>query len=175
MVAAVEIGAVSLALSFDLPPGWAFVFATVLCVGSVSGGLWVSVSNRTPDAREVSLLLAGTAAGSALILLGGHVAMSLAGAAVIGFCLPSLDTFYSLTLDRLAPAHRRAEMFAHLRTADALGLITISGLLALIGLRTAIVASFVLLLTALFLVASQGRFPPAGSDAAGALTLDGRG
>ncbi|WP_430781913.1 MFS transporter [Actinoplanes sp. G11-F43] len=150
-VAVVEVGAVSFALSFGLAPGWAFVFATVLCAGSVTGGVWVSVRNRMPSHRTVVAFLAAFVAGSALILTGGHLAATLTGAAVLGFFLPQLGTFYSLALDRLAPPDRRAEVFALQRTAGAIGVITISGLLAVAGLRAAQVGALVLLAVALLL------------------------
>lgn len=147
-VAAIEVGAVSLALAFGFEPGWAFLFASVLCSGSVLGGVWVSFRNRVPERWKVVSFLAVSSAASGVILAGGHLALTLAGAAVLGFFLPSLGTFYSLILDELAPPDRRAEMFAFLRTASSLGVITISGLLALQGLRTALIGSTVLLLSA---------------------------
>jgi hypothetical protein len=148
VVAAVEVGAVSLALAFGLQVGWAFIFALVLCMGSVTGGIWVSVRNRMPETWKVVAFLATTTAASGLILAGGHIVTTLAGAAVIGFFLPILGAFYSLALDQLAPPHRRAEVFALLRTATSLGVITVSGLLALLGLQATLIGSFALLLVA---------------------------
>lgn len=151
-VATVEVGAVSFAVAFGLAPGWAFLFAIALCGGSVAGGIWVSVRNRRPPTGTVAAFLAATTAGSWLLVLGGHLVLTLGGAVVIGFFLPALGTFYSLALDDLAPPHRRAEMFAMLRTATSLGVIVVSGLLAVLGLRATIVGTFVLLATALVLV-----------------------
>lgn len=152
-VAAVEVGAVSFALAFGLEPGWAFLFASVLCVGSVLGGVWVSLRNRVPQRWKVASFLTVSAAASVVILAGGHIFLTLAGAVVLGFFLPFLGTFYSLVLDELAPPGRRAEMFAFLRTAGSLGVITISGLLAFQGLRSALIGSTVLLLIASCLAA----------------------
>ncbi|MFI9487816.1 MFS transporter [Promicromonospora sp. NPDC052451] len=149
VVASVEVGAVSFALAFGLGPAWSFLFALVLCVGSVTGGVVVSVRNRMPRPWSVVTYLAATTAASALVLLGGHLATALAGAAVIGFFLPVLGTFYSLALDRLAPPDRRAELFALLRTATSLGVIVASGLLALLGLRATLAGTLVLLVCAL--------------------------
>ncbi|MCP2266032.1 putative arabinose efflux permease, MFS family [Promicromonospora thailandica] len=159
VVASVEIGAVSFALRFDLGAQWAFLFALVLCLGSVTGGVVVSVRNRVPRPWAVVAYLAATAAGSSLVLLGGHLAVALAGAAVIGFFLPALGTFYSLALDRLAPPERRAELFALLRTATSLGVVVASGLLALLGLRAALVGTLALLLTALAVTALRAARP----------------
>ena len=149
VVAAVEVGAVSFALSFGLGARWAFLFALVLCVGSVAGGVWVSIRNRMSTPRGVVAHLAATTVGSGLVLFGGHLALTLAGAAVIGFFLPVLGTFYSLALDKLAPPDRRTELFALLRTATSLGVILASGLLALLGLRVALAGAFALLVLAL--------------------------
>lgn len=148
-VASVEIGAVSFALRFGLGAQWAFLFALVLCLGSVTGGVVVSVRNRVPGPWQVVAFLAATAAGSSLVLLGGHLAVALTGAAVIGFFLPLLGTFYSLALDRLAPPGRRAELFALLRTATSLGIVVASALLAALGLRAALVGTLALLVVSL--------------------------
>lgn len=156
-VAAVEVGAVSLALSFGMAPGLAFVFAVVLCAGSVTGGVWVSVRNRMLPARTVVVLLAVATASATMILAGGHLATTLAGAAVLGFLLPQFGTFYSLSLDRLAPPDRRAEVFALQRTAGSLGVITISALLAVAGLRAALIGGVALLGTALLLAGLHTR------------------
>jgi len=161
-VAAVEVGAVSFALAFGLEPGWAFLFASVLCVGSIIGGVWVSLRNRMPEPWKVVSFLVASTAGSGMVLAGGHIALTLAGAAVMGFCLPFLGTFYSLVLDELAPPGRRAEMFAFLRTASSLGVIAISGLLALLGLQAALIGSTALLLTATCLCALHSVRPGTG-------------
>lgn len=152
-VAAVEVGAVAFALAYGLGPGWAFLFALVLCIGSVIGGIYVSVRNRMPPVRQVALFLAATTAASSLILLEGHLALTLTGAVLVGFFMPQLLTFYSLKLDELAPPDRRAEMFSLLRTATSMGVIVISGLLALSGLRAALIGSVALVLVATCLAA----------------------
>lgn len=148
-VAAVEVGAVSFALTFGLGEQWAFLFALVLCIGSVAGGVWVSIRNRVSTHRNVVIHLTATTVGSALVLFGGHLVVTLAGAAVIGFFLPVLGTFYSLALDRLAPPERRTELFALLRTATSLGVLLAAGLLAVLGLEAAVGGAFGLLVVAL--------------------------
>ncbi|WP_181010427.1 hypothetical protein [Streptomyces sp. SM14] len=79
--------------------------------------------------------------------------MTLLGAAAVGFFLPPLGTYFSLVLDQLAPAHRRAEVFALMRTANALGVIAISGLLAITGITAALSGSALLMAVATLLVA----------------------
>ncbi|GAA2677370.1 MULTISPECIES: MFS transporter [Actinosynnema] len=166
-VAAVEVGAVSFALAFGLGPGWAFLFASVLCAGSILGGIRVSVRNRVPGVRTVALYLAASTAGACATLAGGHLVVTLAGAAVLGFFLPLLGTFYSLALDALAPPHRKAEVFALQRVANAVGVISVSGLLALLGLRAALIGGATMLLAATCLVALRAalpRFRPPGTE-----------
>lgn len=152
-IAAIEVGAVSFALSFGLDPGWAFLFALALCIGSIAGGIWVSARNRAPGPWKVAAFLAATSAGFGVVVADGSVAWTLAGAGVVGFFLPMLGTFYSLTLDELAPPNRRAEIFAHLRTASALGVMGVSALLAVLGLQAALASSLCLLLLATVLAA----------------------
>jgi len=67
-------------------------------------------------------------AGSALAAAGLSVAATLAGAVLIGLVLAPLATHYSLILDTLAPPHRRPEVFALMRTANACGVILASAL-----------------------------------------------
>ena len=160
-IAAIEVGAVSFALSFGLDPGWAFLFALALCIGSVAGGIWVSVRNRVPRPWKVVAFLTATSAGFGVVVAAGSVASTLAGAGVVGFFLPMLGTFYSLTLDELAPPHRRAEMFAHLRTASALGVMGVSALLAVLGLQAALLSSLGLLLVATALATVHACVRPA--------------
>jgi DHA1 family inner membrane transport protein len=145
-VGAVQVGAVSIALSFGLAPAWGFLFASAMCAGSVMGGIWVSVRNRMPSPWRVVVLLVMTIAGMGAVLVSRHVALTLAGVAVIGYFLPMLGTFYSLALDELAPPRRRADVFALYRTASSLGIITVSGALALFGLPAALFGSFAALL-----------------------------
>lgn len=154
-VAAVEVGAVSFALAFDLEPAWAFLFASVLCAGSITGGVWVSIRNRMLTGWQVALALTVSTAASTTILLSDQIGLTFAGAFALGFCLPILGTFFSLILDQLAPAERRAEVFALLRTSSSIGVIIVSGVLALAGLQAALVTSVALIATASILVILQ--------------------
>src|SRR5699024_8850614 len=45
---AIEIGAVSMAVSFGLPAAWGVLFRVAICASSIVGGIWVSVHNRMP-------------------------------------------------------------------------------------------------------------------------------
>jgi len=104
----------------------------------VAGGLWVSVRNRRAPRGVVVAQLVVMSAGAALAASGHSVATTLAGAILIGLVLAPLATHYSLILDSLAPPHRRPEVFALLRTANASGVILASALLTAASLSTAL-------------------------------------
>ncbi|MFC7463102.1 MFS transporter [Brachybacterium sp. GCM10030252] len=142
-ISAIEIGAVSMAVSFGMPAAWGVIFPLALCVTSVAGGVWVSIHNRVPRRRTVLAWLATTALGVACVGLGHSVTATLVGALLVGAVLAPLATYYSLILDRLVPAEHRAEVFAQLRTANALGIITSSGLISLVSLQ----ATFTVVIT----------------------------
>lgn len=139
-VAAIEIGAVALALAYGYEPALAILFTVPLCLASVAGGIWVSVRNRRASRGVVVAQLFVMSAGSALAASGLSVATTLAGAILIGLVLAPLATHYSLILDTLAPSHRRPEVFALMRTANATGVILASALLTAASLSTALIA-----------------------------------
>lgn len=134
-IAAIEIGAVSMAVSFGMPAAWGVLFPVAICVTSILGGIWVSVRNRVPRRRTVLAWLAVTALGVAAVGFGSSVTTTVIGALLVGAVLAPLATYYSLVLDRLVAPEHRAEVFAQLRTANALGIITSSALLSLATLQ----------------------------------------
>jgi hypothetical protein len=138
-VASIEIGAVALALNFGYEPALAIMFTVPLCLASVTGGLWVSVRNRMATRRIVLAQLLVMTLGSALAALELSVATTVVGAVLIGLVLAPLATYYSLTLDRLAAPPRRAELFALLRTANAVGVIFASAVLTVVSLSVALI------------------------------------
>ena len=147
-ISAIEIGAVSMAVSFGLPAAWGVVFPVALCVTSICGGIWVSVRNRVPRRRTVLAWLAITALGVASVGFGNSVAATVVGALLVGAVLAPLATYYSLILDRLVDPEHRAEVFALLRTASALGIITSSALISLVSLP----ATFAVVITMMTVV-----------------------
>jgi hypothetical protein len=138
-VAAIEIGAVALALNFGYQPALAIVFTVPLCSASVAGGIWVSVRNRMATRKAVLAQLFVMTLGSALAALGLSVTTTVIGAILIGSVLAPLSTYYSLTLDRLAPPRRRPEVFALLRTANATGVIFASAVMTVVSLSVALI------------------------------------
>ena len=138
-VAAVEIGAVALALGFGYEPALAIMFTVPLCLASVAGGIWVSVRNCMATRKAVLVQLSIMTLGSLLAALDVSVAMTILGAVLIGSVLAPLSTYYSLVLDTLAPSQRRAEVFALLRTANAAGVIFASAMLTMFSLPLSLI------------------------------------
>lgn len=138
-VAAIEIGAVALALSFGYQPTLAIIFTVPLCVASVAGGIWVSVRNRMASRKAVLAQLLVMTLGSSLAALNWSVVATIIAVVLMGAVIAPLATYYSLILDAQAPAHRRAEMFALLRTANAVGVIFLSAVLTAVPLSIALI------------------------------------
>lgn len=138
-VAAIEIGAVALALKFGYEPAFAIMFTVPLCLASVAGGIWVSVRNRMASRKAVLTQLSIMTLGAALASLGPSLVTTVIGAILIGSVLAPLGTYYSLTLDTLAPPQKRSEVFALLRTVHAVGIIFVSAVLTVASLATALI------------------------------------
>ena len=147
MVAAIEIGSVSLALKFGYEPTLAILFTVPLCLASVTGGIWVSVRNRMASRRSVVPKLSVMTLGGALVAFGSSVTTTAIGAVLIGIVLASLGTYYSLMLDQLAPPQKRAEVFALLRIANATGVIFASAVLTGLRLSSALMVVTGVMLT----------------------------
>lgn len=158
-VAAIEIGAVALALSFGYEPALAIMFTVPLCLASVAGGVWASVRNRMATRKGVLVQLSLMSVGSALVALHHSVATTVMGAVLVGSVLAPMATYYSLVLDTLAPARRRAEVFALLRTANAVGVIIASAVLTVVSLPIAliVVTGLMIAITVAVAVATAGR------------------
>jgi hypothetical protein len=152
-VAAIEIGAVALALNFGYAPTLAIVFTVPLCLASVAGGIWVSVRNRMATRKVVLAQLFVMMLGAALAAVNLSVTATVIGTVLIGSVLAPLATYYSLVLDMLAPPQRRAEVFAMLRTANAVGVIFASAVLTVVSLSMALIAVTGLMVIATFAVA----------------------
>lgn len=152
-VASIEIGSVALALNFGYEPALAILFTVPLCLASVAGGIWTSVRNRLASRRAVLTQLLVMALGAALAATGLSVATTIVATLLIGAVLAPLSTYYSLTLDRLAPPHRRPEVFALLRTSNACGVIFTSALLTVVAPSVTLIVVTGLMLTAALAVA----------------------
>ena len=161
-VAAIEIGAVALALKFNYEPTLAILFTVPLCVASVAGGIWVSVRNRMPTRKAVVAYLSVMTLGAALAALGPSLATTIIGAILIGLVLAPLGTYYSLVLDQLAPPQKRPEVFALLRTAHAIGIIFASAVLTAVSLSSAliVVTCTMIVVTCAVALAPRPKEPP---------------
>jgi MFS family permease len=154
-VAAVEIGAVSLALNFAYKPAHAVLFTLPLCLASIAGGIWISWRNRVATERSVLLQLSTMALGSSLVAWSDSIFLAVTGTVLIGLALAPLGTYFALNMERLAPAHKRPEIFALLRTANAVGVIFASGALTLLSLSSAlIVVSSMMVMTTCLVAAA---------------------
>ncbi|MBN9536761.1 MAG: MFS transporter [Reyranella sp.] len=158
-VAAIEIGAVALALSFGYEPALAILFTVPLCLASVAGGIWASVRNRMATRQGVLIQLSLMSVGAAFVALHHSVATTVMGAVLVGSVLAPMATYYSLVLDTLAPAQRRAEVFALLRTANAVGVIIASAVLTVVSLPVAlvVVTALMIAVTIAVAMATAGR------------------
>lgn len=158
-VASIEIGAVELVLKFGYEPALAIMFTVPLCLAAVASGIWVSVRNRMARRRIVVGQLFIMTLGSVLVALGLSVTTTVIGTLLIGCVMAPLSTYYSLILDTLAPVHRRPEVFAVLRTANAMGVIFASAALTVVSLSTALIVVTALMVAATLAVAvaSAGR------------------
>ncbi|KRD99924.1 MFS transporter [Bosea sp. Root381] len=156
-VAALEIGAVALALHFGYAPALAILFTVPLCLASVAGGIWVSVRNRMASRRAVLVLLTIMACGAILAALQLSMGVTVLGAVLIGAVLAPLGTYYSLVLDSLAPPRKRPEVFALLRTANATGVIIASAVMTAVSLSTALVVVSCLMVTVVVIVGISSR------------------
>jgi hypothetical protein len=176
VVASIEIGSVALALNFGYQPALAIIFTVPLCLASVTGGLWVSVRNRMATRKAVLAQLSVMALGSALAALKLSVATTVVGTVVIGLVMAPLSTYYSLILDTLAPAHRRAEAFALLRTANAAGVIFASATLTVVSLSVAliVVAGLIVAVTSAVAIVSARRQVASPALPLGVPTTPGR-
>jgi hypothetical protein len=153
-VAAIEIGAVALALNFGYEPALAILFTVPLCLTAVAGGIWVSVRNRMATRRAVVVRLCIMALGSALAALDLSVTTTVIGTVLIGSSMAPLSTHYSLVLDTLAPPQRRPEVFALLRTAHAAGVIFTSAVLTVASPSMALMVVTGLMIIATLAVAT---------------------
>jgi len=158
-VASIEIGSVALALNFGYEPALAILFTVPLCLTAVAGGIWISVRNRRPTRTTVLTQLSVMTLGSALAALQLSVTTTVIATVLIGSAMAPLGTCYSLVLDTLAAPHRRPEVFALLRTANALGVIFASAVLTVVSLSMALIVVTGLMIVATLAVAtaSAGR------------------
>jgi MFS family permease len=158
-VAALEIGAVGLALQFGYAPALAILFTVPLCIASVAGGIWVSVRNQMASRKLVLIQLAIMTSGAIVIALQISMTVTVVGALLVGVVLAPLGTYYSLVLDTLAPTNKRPEVFALLRTANATGVIVASAVMTAVSLSTALIVVSCLMVIVVVVVSLSPEAP----------------
>lgn len=151
-VASIEVGAVALALRQGLEPEAALLFVVPLCIASVLGGVWISVRNQRLRVRAVVVMLTLTALAILLVRSDAWIGLVVVGVVLVGLFLAPLSTAFSLFLDDLLPPDRRAEGFALLRSAHAIGLIIAAVLIAAISLDAAFLVGAALALVSVVVV-----------------------
>lgn len=153
-VSSVEVGAVALAIRHDLAPSAALLFTVPLCLASTLGGVWVSVRNRRWRQSRVAAMLLLTGAGMVVVASTPGVAFAISGVVLVGAFLAPLDTSFSLSLEDILPAGRRAEGFALLRAARGIGLIIGSSALAFRSLHASFLVAAALALISAIMIAA---------------------
>ena len=97
--------------------------------------------------------------GAIVVALQLSMAVTVAGAILVGAVLAPLGTYYSLILDTLAPPKKRPEVFALLRTANATGVIIASAVMTAVSLSTALIVVSCLMASVVIVVGLASRPP----------------
>ncbi len=158
-VYSIEVGAVALALRHELTPSAAFLFTVPLCVGSVLGGVWVSIRNRRLRQRTVVAMLVLTAAGMLAVARDAWIGSVIAGVVLIGLFLAPLGMSFSVFIDDVLPRTRRAEGFGLLNTSKSVGLITASSVIAFGSLEASFLVSAALALVSAIIIVAVHAVP----------------
>ena len=166
-VAAIEVGAVAIAVGFGMPTVWGAIFAVALCAAAVASGIAVGVCNWRMRTGWTAVALVVTAIGAVLAAVNIAVWVTLLGAVMIGAFLTPLATHYSLIFDEITPPDRRAEVFALYRTSVAVGIIIASAMTAFFSTAAALVLSAIAILLMLLVISVARRRPSWGTDRRG--------
>lgn len=125
-ITAIEIGAVSIALGFDLRPEYGAVFTGTLCMASLAGSTWISIRNRIPSTRQVVVMLCLITAGTTLISTQHSMVTAIVGCALVGIGAAPLKAHCSIQINSLVASEMRAEAFSLLKTSTSVGTIVTS-------------------------------------------------
>lgn len=153
-ISGIEVGAVSLAMGFDLQAGYGAIFTGTLCAASLVGSVGNGLLNKAYSKQHVAAMFLSIIIGMALILQNSF-GLSILGCALVGICAPSLGIHYSLQLNRLVTPEMRAEVFSVLKISTSLGTILASATLGWTSVTFALTASIWMLACALAAILSK--------------------
>ncbi|QFY59898.1 MFS transporter [Rhizobium grahamii] len=153
-ISGIEVGAVSLAMGFDLQAGYGAIFTGTLCAASLVGSMGNGVLNKAYSKQQVAAMFITIIIGMALILQNSF-GLSILGCALVGICAPSLGIHYSLQLNRLVAPEMRAEVFSVLKISTSLGTILASATLGWTSVTFALTTSIWMLAGALAAILSK--------------------
>jgi len=120
----------------------AVLLQAALCVASAGSGLAYGVhSQRLPGTaiQRAMLLLAGLAAGLAVLTVGPGLGLTVVGYLIIGTCTAPLVTTILITVQSLAPGQRVTEAFGLNTATTGLGYALAGAALAALPLHVALV------------------------------------
>ncbi|MBY5485352.1 hypothetical protein [Rhizobium leguminosarum] len=153
-ISGIEVGAVSLAMGFNLQAGYGAIFTGSLCAASLVGSMGNGLLNKPYSKQQVAAMFLSIIIGMALILQNSF-GLSILGCALVGICAPSLGIHYSLQLNRLVTPEMRAEVFSALKISTSFGTILASATLGSTSVTLTLTASMWMLACALVAILSK--------------------
>lgn len=153
-ISGIEVGAVSLAMGFNLQAGYGAIFTGTLCAASLVGSMGNGLLNKAYSNQQVAAMFLSIIIGMALILQNSF-GLSILGCALVGICAPSLGIHYSLQLNRLVTPEMRAEVFSAMKISTSFGTILASATLGWTSVTVTLTASIWMLACALVAIFSK--------------------
>jgi MFS family permease len=121
LTSTIEVAILPLAHRLHGGPTSASLIVVALSVASVLGGLVFLRRNPAPRIATAAVLLLVIGVGGVLVAFSRSWPLMLIGTALAGVSLAPLSSISSVLAERLLPAHRKAEGFALINTAQGIG------------------------------------------------------
>ncbi|MGN7771772.1 hypothetical protein [Phyllobacterium sp. 22552] len=153
-ISGIEVGAVSLAMGFNLQAEYGAIFTGTLCAASLVGSIGNGLLNKAYSNQQVAAMFLSIIIGLALIRQNSF-GLSILGCALVGICVPSLGIHYSLQLNRLVTPEMRAEVFSAMKISTSFGTILASAMLGWTSVTVTLTASIWMLACALVAIFSK--------------------
>ncbi|MHA7776067.1 hypothetical protein [Roseibium sp. M-1] len=147
-VSGIEVGAVSLAMGFNLQAGYGALFTGTLCAASLAASVGNGLLNKAYSKHQVAAMFLSLIIGVALVLQNSFN-LSILGCALVGICASSLGIHYSLQLNRLVRQEMRAEAFSVLKMSTSVGTILAAATIGWTSVMVTLTASICMLICAL--------------------------